>query len=99
MDDVASWRSRLISVTMIDVDTYRVDIEGSMNATVEVRMTKESYLMLSGGRFTHEWTIVQVCRELISTDTFDWSQLKFSIDSLLQSHPDVIHNAKERLLG
>lgn len=88
----------MISVTMIDVDTYRVDIEGSLATTAEVRMTNECYLMLSGGRFTHEWTIVQVCRELISADTFDWTQSKFSIDALTETHPNVIRNAKALLL-
>ncbi len=82
---------------MIDVETYRVDIEGSLAASAEVLMTNECYLMLSGGRFTHEWTIVQVCRELITADAFDWTQPKLSIDSLTKSHPNVIRNAKARL--
>ena len=82
---------------MIDVDTYRVDIERTMETTISVRMTTNCYLQLSGGRSTHEWTIVQVCSEILVQERLDLLRSDLDIDALINSHPCLIRKAKARL--
>ena len=87
----------MISVTMIGAETYRVEIDGSVDVRVDAKMSSGCYLSLSGGKVTHEWTIVQVCRELLSRERADLIESDFDIDSLVKTHDWISEGVTERL--
>ena len=58
----------LISVSMVDANTYQVVVEGADETEYRVVMDPDYYKRLSRGEFTHEWVLVQAFRVLLERD-------------------------------
>ena len=55
----------MISVSLIDANTYQVVVEKDVETTHVVRMSQEYYRELCGATVTHEWVIVQAFNFLL----------------------------------
>ena len=58
----------MISVTLVDADTYEVVVGNGARSIHRVRMHGDYYRKLSGGAFTHEWVLVQAFRFLLEQE-------------------------------
>ena len=58
----------MISVTMVDVHTYEVVVEGETETRHRVRMSADYHKKLCGGTMTQEWVIVQSFKFLLERE-------------------------------
>ena len=58
----------MISVTLVDANTYEVVVGDAARRVHRVRMHGDYYRKLSGGAFTHEWVLVQAFRFLLEQE-------------------------------
>ena len=58
----------MISVTLVDANTYEVVVGDGTRSVHRVRMHGDYYRKLSGGAFTHEWVLVQAFRFLLERE-------------------------------
>lgn len=59
----------MIGVTLVAVELYEAVLErGGKRAAHRVRMSRDCYLKLSGGAFTHEWVVAQALQFLLERE-------------------------------
>lgn len=59
----------MISVNLVDADTYEVVVDSETETRHRVHMSQAYYRKLCGGTVTHEWVIMQAFRFLLDRES------------------------------
>ncbi|MCZ6642763.1 MAG: hypothetical protein O7F71_14385 [Gammaproteobacteria bacterium] len=78
----------MISVTMVDVDTYEVVVEGETETSHRVRMSPDYHKKLCGGTMTQEWVIVQSFKFLLEREPNTAILASFDLTEIARYFPE-----------
>ena len=87
----------MISVSLIDANTYQVVVERDVETTHVVRMSQEYYRKLCGATVTHEWVIVQAFNFLLERESNTEILLEFDLHVINRYFPEFEDAIKARL--
>ena len=87
----------MISVTLVDANTYEVVVGDGTRSVHRVRMHGDYYRKLSGGAFTHEWVLVQAFRFLLEREPSVTIPAEFDLATLAAAHPGFEADVERRL--
>ena len=87
----------LISVSMVDANTYQVVVEGADETEYRVVMDPDYYKRLSRGEFTHEWVLVQVFRVLLERDANVSIPAEFDLKEFIAGDIEIESKIASRL--
>ncbi len=87
----------LISVSMVDANTYQVVVEGADETEHRVVMGPDYYKRLSRGEFTHEWVLVQAFRVLLERDANVSIPAKFDLKEFIAGDIEIESKIASRL--
>ena len=88
----------MIGVTLVDADVYEAVLErDGKRAVHRVHMSRNCYLRLSGGAFTHEWVIAQALQFLLERE--DGAEIPTALDlaDIGQRYPEFEAEIERRL--
>ena len=87
----------MISVTLVDANTYEVVVGDAARSVHRVRMDGDCYRKLSGGAFTHEWVLVQAFRVLLEREPGADIPAEFDLATLAAAYPGFQADIERRL--
>ncbi len=87
----------MISVSLIDANTYQVVVEKDVETTHVVRMSQEYYRKLCGATVTHEWVIVQAFNFLLERESNTEILPEFDLHVINRYFPEFEDDIKARL--
>ncbi|MEE3132606.1 MAG: hypothetical protein VX298_03475 [Pseudomonadota bacterium] len=87
----------LISVSMVDANTYQVVVEGVDETEYRVVMDPDYYKRLSRGEFTHEWVLVQAFRVLLERDANVSIPAEFDLKEFIAGDIEIESKIASRL--
>ncbi|MDE0350884.1 MAG: hypothetical protein OXM56_14420 [Gammaproteobacteria bacterium] len=87
----------MISVTLVDANTYEVVVGNGACRVHRVRMNGDYYRQLSGGAFTHEWVLVQAFRFLLEREPDASLPAEFDLAALAADYPGFEADIGRRL--
>ena len=87
----------MISVTLVDANTYEVVVGDGARRVHRVRMDGDYYRKLSGGAFTHEWVLVQAFRFLLEQEPAVEIPPEFDLATLAAAYPEFEADIERRL--
>lgn len=87
----------MISVSLIDANTYQVVVEKDVETTHVVRMSQEYYRELCGATVTHEWVIVQAFNFLLERESNTEILPEFDLQVINRYFPEFEDDIKARL--
>lgn len=87
----------MISVTMIDTNTYEVVVEAERESVHRVHLSLEYYKKLCDGVFTHEWVIGQAFHFLLERITNNEIFEDFDLSTLNRYFPEFEDELTRRL--
>ena len=87
----------LISVSMVDANTYQVVVEGADETEYRVVMDPDYYKHLSRGEFTHEWVLVQAFRVLLERDANVSIPAEFDLKEFIAGDIEIESKIASRL--
>ncbi|MBN85039.1 MAG: hypothetical protein CMD56_04865 [Gammaproteobacteria bacterium] len=87
----------LISVSMVDANTYQVVVEGADETEYRVVMDPDYYKRLSRGEFTHEWVLVQAFRVLLERDANVSIPAEFDLKEFIAGDIEIESKIASRL--
>ena len=87
----------LISVSMVDANTYQVVVEGADETEYRVGMDPDYYKRLSRGEFTHEWVLVQAFRVLLERDANVSIPAEFDLKEFIAGDIEIESKIASRL--
>ena len=87
----------LISVSMVDANTYQVVVEGADETEHRVVMDPDYYKRLSRGEFTHEWVLVQAFRVLLERDANVSIPAEFDLKEFIAGDIEIESKIASRL--
>ena len=87
----------LISVSMVDANTYQVVVEGADETEYRVVMNPDYYKRLSRGEFTHEWVLVQAFRVLLERDANVSIPAEFDLKEFIAGDIEIESKIASRL--
>ena len=87
----------MISVSLIDANTYQVVVEKDVETTHVVRMSQEYYRKLCGATVTHEWVIVQAFNFLLERESNTEILSEFDLHIINRYFPEFEDDIKARL--
>jgi hypothetical protein len=87
----------MISVSLIDANTYQVVVEKDVETTHVVRMSQEYYRELCGATVTHEWVIVQAFNFLLERESNTEILSEFDLHVINRYFPEFENDIKARL--
>ncbi len=87
----------MISVSLIDANTYQVVVEKDVETTHVVRMSQEYYRELCGATVTHEWVIVQAFNFLLERESNTEILPEFDLHVINRYFPEFEDDIKARL--
>ncbi len=87
----------MISVSLIDANTYQVVVERDVETTHVVRMSQEYYRELCGATVTHEWVIVQAFNFLLERESNTEILPEFDLHVINRYFPEFEDDIKARL--
>ncbi len=87
----------MISVSLIDANTYQVVVEKDVETTHVVRMSQEYYRELCGATVTHEWVIVQAFNFLLERESNTEILPEFDLHIINRYFPEFEDAIKARL--
>jgi hypothetical protein len=87
----------MISVSLIDANTYQVVVEKDVETTHVVRMSQEYYRELCGATVTHEWVIVQAFNFLLERESNTEILSEFDLHVINRYFPEFEDDIKARL--
>ena len=87
----------MISVSMVDANTYQVVVEGADETEYRVVMDPDYYKRLSRGEFTHEWVLVQAFRVLLDRDANVSIPAEFDLKEFIAGDIEIESKIASRL--
>lgn len=87
----------MISVTLVDANTYEVVVGNGARRVHRVRMAGDYYRKLSGGAFTHEWVLVQAFQFLLEQEPPAEIPAEFDVEDLAAGYPGLEADLERRL--
>ena len=87
----------MISVSLIDANTYQVVVEKDVETTHVVCMSQEYYRELCGATVTHEWVIVQAFNFLLERESNTEILSEFDLHVINRYFPEFEDDIKARL--
>lgn len=88
----------MIGVTLIDADTYEAVLQrDGKRAIHRVQMSRNCYLRLSGGAFTHEWVIAQALQFLLEREAGAAIPAALNLADIGQRFPEFEAEVERRL--
>ena len=87
----------MISVTLVDANTYEVVVGDGARSVHRVRMDGDCYRRLSGGAFTHEWVLVQAFQFLLEQEPAAEIPAEFDVEDLAAGYPGLEADIERRL--
>ena len=87
----------LISVSMVDANTYQVVVEGADETEHRVVMGPDYYKRLSRGEFTHELVLVQAFRVLLERDANVSIPAEFDLKEFIAGDIEIESKIASRL--
>ena len=87
----------MISVSLIDANTYQVVVEKDVETTHVVRMSQEYYRELCGATVTHEWVIVQAFNFLLERESNTEILSEFDLHDINRYFPEFEDEMTSRL--
>lgn len=87
----------MISVTLVDANTYEVVVGDAARRVHRVRMQGDYYRKLSGGAFTHEWVLVQAFQFLLEQEPAVEIPAEFDIEDFAGAYPAFEADIERRL--
>ncbi len=87
----------MISVSLIDANTYQVVVEKDVETTHVVRMSQEYYRELCGATVSHEWVIVQAFNFLLERESNTEILPEFDLHVINRYFPEFEDDIKARL--
>ena len=87
----------MISVSMVDANTYQVVVEGADETEYRVVMDPDYYKRLSRGEFTHEWVLVQAFRVLLERDANVSIPAEFDLKEFIAGDIEIESKIASRL--
>ena len=87
----------LISVSMVDANTYQVVVEGANETEHRAVMGPDYYKRLSRGEFTHEWVLVQAFRVLLERDANVSIPAEFDLKEFIAGDIEIESKIASRL--
>ena len=87
----------MISVNLIDVETYQVHVESAPTREFQVTLRAEDHKRLSGGGCTQEWTIVQAFHFLLEREPAEAILTRFDLMEVERYFPGFVEDMQERL--
>ncbi len=87
----------MISVSLIDANTYQVVVEKDVETTHVVRMSQEYYRELCRATVTHEWVIVQAFNFLLERESNTEILPEFDLHVINRYFPEFEDDIKARL--
>ncbi|MCZ6658675.1 MAG: hypothetical protein O7C67_15390 [Gammaproteobacteria bacterium] len=87
----------MISVSLVDANTYRVVVEKDVETTHVVSMSQDYYRKLCGARVTHEWVIVQAFKFLLERESNTEILPEFDLPVINRYFPEFETEIAKRL--
>ncbi len=87
----------MISVTMVDDETYEVVVEGDTETSHRVRMSAHYHKKLCGGTMTQEWVIVQSFKFLLEREPNTSILASFDLPDISRYFPEFESEMADRL--
>ncbi len=87
----------MISVSLVDANTYQVVVEKDVETTHVVSMSQDYYRQLCGARVTHEWVIVQAFKFLLERESNTEILPEFDLHIINRYFPEFEAEIAKRL--
>ena len=87
----------MISVSLVDANTYHVVVEKDVETTHVVSMSQDYYRKLCGARVTHEWVIVQAFKFLLERESNTEILPEFDLPVINRYFPEFEAEIAKRL--
>ncbi len=87
----------MISVSLVDANTYQVVVEEDIETTHVVRMSQDYYRKLCGATVTHEWVIVQAFKFLLERESNTEILPEFDLHIINRYFPEFEAEIAKRL--
>ena len=87
----------MISVTLIDADTFEVVVDGTSRTRHRARLSSDCHRQLCGGEFSYEWVVVQAVRFLLERQANTDLPVEFDLAEIGRSHPGFESDIARRL--
>lgn len=87
----------MISVSLVDANTYQVVVEKDVETTHVVSMSQDYYRKLCGARVTHEWVIVQAFKFLLERESNTEILPEFDLPVINRYFPEFEAEIAKRL--
>ncbi len=87
----------MISVSLVDANTYQVVVEKEVETTHVVSMSQDYYRQLCGARVTHEWVIVQAFKFLLERESNTEILPEFDLHIINRYFPEFEAEIAKRL--
>ena len=87
----------MISVSLVDANTYQVVVEKDVETTHVVSMSQDYYRKLCGARVTHEWVIVQAFKFLLERESNTEILPEFDLHIINRYFPEFEAEIAKRL--
>ncbi len=87
----------MISVSLVDANTYQVVVEKDVETTHVVSMSQDYYRQLCGARVTHEWVIVQAFKFLLERESNTEILPEFDLHIINRYFPEFESEIAKRL--
>ena len=89
----------MISVTLVDVETYEVVVEGETETSHRVHMSAQYHRKLCSGTMTQEWVIVQSFKFLLEREPNTAILASFDLPEIGRYFPEFETEMASRLDG
>lgn len=87
----------MISVSMVEANTYEVVVDGETQTRYRVHMSQDYYRELCGGMVTHEWVLVQAFQFLLENEARTQISGEFDLRDVNRHFADFESAVKQRL--
>ncbi len=87
----------MISVSLVDANTYEVIVSGDTETAHRVRMSPDYYRKLSGATVTHEWVLVQAFQFLLEREPNTSILEEFDLSVINRYFPEFEDEMTQRL--